>query len=75
MSLVSTLADLASALDSGEIYVNIHADAHPDGEIRGQIINTENPHPLLIQLSDNQPSLNKFPFFYLILFLIPSTMI
>jgi CHRD domain len=36
-----TLADLVAAMDTGEIYVNIHTDAHPDGEIRGQIINTE----------------------------------
>jgi hypothetical protein len=38
-----TLEDLASAMDSGQIYVNIHTMAHPDGEIRGQIINTEKP--------------------------------
>ena len=36
-----TLDDLASAMDSGQIYVNIHTMVHPDGEIRGQIINTE----------------------------------
>jgi CHRD domain len=37
-----TLADLVAAMDSGETYVNIHTTQHPDGEIRGQIINTEN---------------------------------
>lgn len=36
-----TLDDLVVALDSGEIYVNVHTATHPDGEIRGQIINTE----------------------------------
>jgi len=38
-----TLEDLAAAMDSGEIYVNVHTMEHPDGEIRGQIINTEMP--------------------------------
>jgi hypothetical protein len=37
-----TLADLVAAMDSGETYVNIHTTQNPDGEIRGQIINTEN---------------------------------
>lgn len=37
-----TLNELASAMDSGETYVNVHTTAHPDGEIRGQISNTEN---------------------------------
>src|SRR6266540_7046756 len=32
-----TLADLISAIKSGETYVNVHTPAHPDGEIRGQI--------------------------------------
>lgn len=36
-----TLEDLVAAMDSGETYVNIHTTQHPDGEIRGQIINTE----------------------------------
>jgi hypothetical protein len=36
-----TLADLVAAMESGDIYVNIHTDAHPDGEIRGQIFNTQ----------------------------------
>ena len=38
-----TLGDLAAAMDSGEIYVNVHTTEHPHGEIRGQIINTEKP--------------------------------
>lgn len=38
-----TLDDLAAAMDSGETYVNVHTGQHPDGEIRGQIINTEKP--------------------------------
>jgi hypothetical protein len=36
-----TLEDLVTAMDSGETYVNIHTAQQPDGEIRGQIINTE----------------------------------
>jgi len=32
---------LVAAMDSGETYVNIHTAQNPDGEIRGQIINTE----------------------------------
>lgn len=36
-----TLNDLAAAMDSGETYVNVHTTDHPDGEIRGQIVNTE----------------------------------
>jgi hypothetical protein len=36
-----TLEDLVTAMDSGQTYVNIHTAQHPDGEIRGQIINTE----------------------------------
>ncbi|HXV88619.1 MAG TPA: CHRD domain-containing protein [Nitrososphaeraceae archaeon] len=36
-----TLEDLVAAMDSGQTYVNIHTTEHPDGEIRGQIINTE----------------------------------
>ena len=36
-----TLADLVAAMDSGETYVNIHTAQNPNGEIRGQIVNTE----------------------------------
>ena len=36
-----SLEDLVAAMDSGETYVNIHTAQQPDGEIRGQIINTE----------------------------------
>lgn len=36
-----TLGDLVTAMDAGETYVNIHTTQNPDGEIRGQIINTE----------------------------------
>ena len=36
-----TLEDLVAAMDSGETYVNIHTTQNPDGEIRGQVINTE----------------------------------
>jgi CHRD domain len=36
-----TLADLVAAMDAGDTYVNVHTDAHPDGEVRGQIVNSE----------------------------------
>ena len=32
-----SLSDLVSALRSGEAYANVHTDAYPAGEIRGQI--------------------------------------
>lgn len=32
-----TLADLAQDIKSGDVYVNVHTTAHPEGEIRGQI--------------------------------------
>ena len=38
-----TLDDLAAAMDSGDAYVNVHTAEHPDGEIRGQISNTDKP--------------------------------
>jgi hypothetical protein len=36
-----TLEDLVAEMDSGQTYVNILTTQHPDGEIRGQIINSE----------------------------------
>ena len=38
-----TLGDLAAAMDSGDVYVNVHTPEHPDGEVRGQIVNTDKP--------------------------------
>jgi hypothetical protein len=38
-----TLDDLAAAMDSGDVYVNVHTAEHPDGEIRGQIVNSDAP--------------------------------
>lgn len=38
-----TLDDLAAAMDSGDAYVNVHTAEHPDGEIRGQLVNTDKP--------------------------------
>lgn len=34
--------DMVDALLKGELYVNIHSAAHPDGEIRGQLIISNN---------------------------------
>lgn len=36
-----SIQDLVVAMDAGQIYVNVHTSEHPDGEIRGQIINQE----------------------------------
>lgn len=38
-----SIQDLIAAMDSGETYVNVHTSEHPDGEIRGQIINEDKP--------------------------------
>lgn len=32
-----TVSDLASSISAGNNYVNVHTQAHPDGEIRGQL--------------------------------------
>ena len=32
-----SLDDLVQLINSGNIYVNVHTAAHPDGEIRGQV--------------------------------------
>ncbi len=32
-----TIADLVHLIKSGDIYVNVHTDANPNGEIRGQV--------------------------------------
>jgi hypothetical protein len=32
-----TVEDLIKALRAGELYVNVHTDKYPDGELRGQI--------------------------------------
>ena len=36
-----TLDDLAAAMESGDTYVNVHTAEHQDGEIRGQLSNTD----------------------------------
>ena len=38
-----TLDDLTAAMESGDTYVNVHTAAHQDGEIRGQLSNTDKP--------------------------------
>ena len=32
-----TMNDLVQMIKSGDAYVNVHTDAHPDGKIRGQL--------------------------------------
>ena len=32
-----TLSDLLAEIEAGNTYVNVHTQAHPTGEIRGQI--------------------------------------
>jgi len=34
---VNNIASLAAAIDRGEIYINLHTDASPPGEVRGQV--------------------------------------
>jgi hypothetical protein len=34
---IDTLDELRKAIDAGEIYVNVHTDDYPAGEIRGQL--------------------------------------
>ena len=36
-----TLDDLTAAIESGDTYVNVHTSEHKDGEIRGQLSNTD----------------------------------
>ena len=47
-----TIADLISSLKNGNIYVNIHTEQNPNGEIRGQILVNEkeevNPVSLIL---------------------------
>ena len=38
-----TLDDLAAAIETGDTYVNVHTSEHKDGEIRGQLSNTDKP--------------------------------
>ncbi|HEX7178953.1 MAG TPA: CHRD domain-containing protein, partial [Nitrososphaeraceae archaeon] len=45
------LGDLISLMNSGDTYVNILTLTHPDGEIRGQIQNTEGPNSTSVGMS------------------------
>jgi hypothetical protein len=38
-----TLDDLATEIEKGDTYVNVHTTAHQNGEIRGQLANTAKP--------------------------------
>jgi hypothetical protein len=35
------IADLVIAMQSGETYVNVQTEDHPEGELRGQISETD----------------------------------
>jgi glucose/arabinose dehydrogenase len=39
---IENLADLAQAIQDGNIYVNVHSVANPGGEVRGQLLAEEN---------------------------------
>ena len=54
-----TLEDLVAAMDSGQTYVNIHTTQNPDGEIRGQIINTEKTESTEQAKSTNSTTLTE----------------
>lgn len=38
---IDDLADLAAAMDNGNIYVNVHSVANRGGEVRGQVVATD----------------------------------
>jgi CHRD domain len=33
-----TILDLLTAIEMGDIYINVHSKSHPNGEIRGQLL-------------------------------------
>lgn len=41
--LGKTIGELAAAMDGAEVYVNVHTAQNPDGEIRGQVVNSDKP--------------------------------
>ena len=41
--LGKNISDLITLIQSKNIYVNVHTQSHPDGEIRGQIVNSDKP--------------------------------
>ena len=40
---ISTIADVAQAIQNGDAYVNIHTAEYPAGELRGQLAETPEP--------------------------------
>ncbi len=44
---IHTIADVATAIENGQAYVNIHTAAYPNGELRGQLAasSTATPEP------------------------------
>ena len=51
-----TILDLLTAIEMGDIYINVHSKSHPNGEIRGQLLpinlirsnmSTDNPSTLM----------------------------
>lgn len=42
---VNTIADVATAIEDGDAYVNIHTAEYPGGEIRGQLAVSNVPEP------------------------------
>ncbi len=52
-----TLADLSNLLSNGEVYVVVHTQAHPNGELRGQLVpEVSAPTTAGSTMADNEPA-------------------